>query len=49
MNHDTPGRGGEITTHVGAYYPPNTPLDQNRAWQEVNRQLGATVRMSPCR
>ena len=44
---DTPGRGGEVTTHVGAYYPPSTPLDQNPAWQEVNRQLGVTVRMSP--
>jgi len=47
VNHDTPGRGGEITTHVGAYYPPSTPLDQNQAWQEINRQLGVTVRMSP--
>jgi putative aldouronate transport system substrate-binding protein len=47
VNRDTPGRGGEVTTHVGAYYPPNTPLDQNPAWQEVNRQLGVTVRMDP--
>jgi putative aldouronate transport system substrate-binding protein len=47
VNGDTPGRGGEVTTHVGAYYPPSTPLDQNPAWQEVNRQLGVTVRMSP--
>jgi putative aldouronate transport system substrate-binding protein len=46
-NGEAPGRGGEVTTHVGAYYPPSTPLDQNPAWQEVNRQLGLTVRMSP--
>jgi len=47
VNSETPGRGGEVTTHVGAYYPPSTPLDHNRAWQEVNRQLNLTVRMSP--
>jgi putative aldouronate transport system substrate-binding protein len=47
VNRDTPGRGGDVTTHVGAYYPPSTPLDQNPAWQEVNRQLGVTVKMSP--
>lgn len=47
VNGDTPGKGGEVTTHVGAYYPPSTPLEQNPAWQEVNRQLGVTVKMSP--
>ena len=47
VNSEAPGRGGEVTTHVGAYYPPSSPLDQNRAWQEVNRQLNLTVRMSP--
>lgn len=46
-NAATPGRGSEVTTMVGAYYPPSTPLEQNPAWQEVNRQLGATVRMNP--
>ncbi|MBV9596846.1 MAG: extracellular solute-binding protein [Chloroflexi bacterium] len=39
-----PGAGGTITsyTNTGAPLPP-TPLDQNPAWQEVNKQLNATV------
>ena len=42
-----PGKGSTFTTYVGAYYPPGTPIDQNPAWQEVNRQLNATVQMDP--
>lgn len=42
-----PGKASQVTTYVGAYYPPGTPMDQNPAWQEVNRQLNATVRMDP--
>jgi putative aldouronate transport system substrate-binding protein len=42
-----PGKGSTFTTYVGAYYPPGTPLDQNSAWQEVNRQLNATIQMDP--
>jgi putative aldouronate transport system substrate-binding protein len=44
---EPPGRGGEVNFFVPAYYPPATPLDQNPAWQEVNRQLNATIRMDP--
>jgi putative aldouronate transport system substrate-binding protein len=46
-NSATPGRGGEISTYTTAYYPLPTPMDQNPAWQEVNKQLEVTVRMSP--
>jgi putative aldouronate transport system substrate-binding protein len=42
----TPGKGGEVSFFVGAYYPPSTPLDQNPPWQEVNKQLGVTVKMN---
>jgi putative aldouronate transport system substrate-binding protein len=42
-----PGKASTITTYVGAYYPPGTTMDQNPAWQEVNRQLNASVRMDP--
>jgi putative aldouronate transport system substrate-binding protein len=38
-----PGLGGTITSFTNGYNPPATPLDQNVAWQEVNRQLNATV------
>ena len=41
-----PGAGGTINVFIAAYYPPPTPFDQNRAWQEVNKQLGATVQMN---
>ena len=36
----TPGTGGSVTAFVQPLQPPPTPLDQNPAWQEVNRQLG---------
>ena len=42
-----PGKGSTISTYVGAYYPPGTPMDSNPAWQAVNRQLNATVQMNP--
>jgi putative aldouronate transport system substrate-binding protein len=37
----TPGSGGSVTAFVQPLQPPPTPLEQNPAWQEVNRQLGA--------
>jgi putative aldouronate transport system substrate-binding protein len=37
----TPGLGGSLTAFVQPLQAPPTPLDQNPAWQEVNRQLGA--------
>jgi putative aldouronate transport system substrate-binding protein len=38
-----PGAGSTINVMSNAYNPPSTPLDQNLAWQEVNKQLNATV------
>jgi putative aldouronate transport system substrate-binding protein len=38
----TPGSGSTLTAFVPGLQPPPTPLAQNPAWQEVNRQLGAT-------
>ena len=37
----TPGAGGAVTAFVQPLQPSPTPLEQNPAWQEVNRQLGA--------
>src|SRR5215831_5926125 len=43
-NKAPPGSGGKVVsyTNTGAPVPP-TPMDQNPAWQEVNKQLNATV------
>jgi putative aldouronate transport system substrate-binding protein len=38
-----PGAGSVVNVFTNAYNPPSTPLDQNVAWQEVNKQLNATV------
>jgi putative aldouronate transport system substrate-binding protein len=38
----TPGAGSNVTAFVQPLQAPPTPLDRNPAWQEVNRQLGAT-------
>jgi putative aldouronate transport system substrate-binding protein len=37
----TLGSGSSVTAFVQPLQPPPTPLEQNPAWQEVNRQLGA--------
>ena len=41
-----PGSGGTVQVFMLSYYPPVTPLEQNPAWQEVNRQLGASVQFN---
>ncbi len=43
-NKAPPGSGSKVVsyTNTGAPVPP-TPMDQNPAWQEVNKQLNATV------
>src|SRR5579872_1577693 len=39
-----PGLGSKIVSYVNAGAPlPPTPMDQNPAWQEVNKELNATV------
>jgi putative aldouronate transport system substrate-binding protein len=40
---DPPGLGGTTTILVDGLYPPATPLDQNPAWQEINKRLNANV------
>ncbi|MBV9582615.1 MAG: extracellular solute-binding protein [Chloroflexi bacterium] len=40
---DPPGLGSTITAFSNAYNPPSNPVDNNPAWQEVNRQLNANV------
>ena len=41
-----PGRGGDVNVLSLSYYPPFTPLEQNPALQEINRQLNATLRLN---
>lgn len=43
MPAEAPGRGSTLNYFGYGYYTPPTPVDQNKAWQETNRQLGATV------
>jgi putative aldouronate transport system substrate-binding protein len=40
---EAPGLGSTVSYFGYGYYTPPTPLDQNPAWQEVNRQLNVTV------
>jgi putative aldouronate transport system substrate-binding protein len=40
----TPGLGSKVTSYTNNSAPaPPTPVDQNPAWQEVNKQLNADV------
>jgi putative aldouronate transport system substrate-binding protein len=41
-----PGAGGPLELFVTSFFPVPTPYDQNPAWQEMNRQLNATVRFN---
>ena len=43
---EPPANGGEFSVFSGASSGPPTPLDQNPAWREVNRQLNATARIN---
>jgi putative aldouronate transport system substrate-binding protein len=40
---EPPGLGSTVTAFSNAFNPPATPLDQNPAWQAVNKRLNATV------
>ena len=42
----TPGSGGSVTAFVQPLQAPPSPLEQNPAWQEVNRRLGAEFRFN---
>jgi putative aldouronate transport system substrate-binding protein len=43
---EPPGQGSTVTAFVDGLYPPPTPVDQNPAWQEINKQLNATVQFN---
>jgi putative aldouronate transport system substrate-binding protein len=43
---EPPGLGSTVTAFVNGLYPLPTPLDQNPAWQEINKQLNATVQFN---
>jgi putative aldouronate transport system substrate-binding protein len=43
---EPPGLGSTVTVFVDGLYPPPTPLDQNPAWQAINKQLNATVQFN---
>jgi putative aldouronate transport system substrate-binding protein len=41
-----PAAGGEFNVLTQTFYPPPTPMEQNQAWQQVNRNLGTTLRLN---
>ena len=43
---EPPGQGTTVTAFVNGLYPPPTPLEQNPAWQEINKQLNTTVQFN---
>jgi putative aldouronate transport system substrate-binding protein len=43
---EPPGLGSTVSVFVDGLYPPATPLEQNAAWQEINKQLNATIQFS---
>ena len=40
-----PGKGGEVNALTASLSPAPTPLDQNPAWQQVNKELGVTLKI----
>ena len=43
---DAPGQGSTVTVFVDGLYSPPTPLEQNPAWQAINKQLNANVQFN---
>jgi putative aldouronate transport system substrate-binding protein len=43
---ETPLSGGQVNIMVWNITAPMTPLEQNAAWQEINRQVGGTINLS---
>src|SRR5215471_9475218 len=41
---ETPGNGGDVTAVTILTQTAPTPLEQNAAWQEINRQLGVNLK-----
>jgi putative aldouronate transport system substrate-binding protein len=42
---EPPAQGGQFTSLVLLTQTPPAPMDQNAAWQEINKQLGATANL----
>ena len=42
----TPGLGSTVTLFDDGLYPLATPVDQNPAWQAINKALGATIQFN---
>jgi putative aldouronate transport system substrate-binding protein len=40
-----PGKGGEVSALTASLSPAPTPLDSNPAWQQVNKELGVTLKI----
>jgi putative aldouronate transport system substrate-binding protein len=40
-----PGKGGDVNGLTVSLSPSPTPLDNNPAWQQVNKELGVTLRI----
>src|SRR5256884_3804460 len=40
-----PGRGGEVSALAIIYNPLPPPVDQNAAWQELNKRLGVNLKL----
>jgi putative aldouronate transport system substrate-binding protein len=40
-----PGKGGEVNALTVSLSPPPTPLESNPAWQQVNKEVGVTLRI----
>jgi putative aldouronate transport system substrate-binding protein len=40
-----PGKGGEVSGLTASLSTAPTPLDSNPAWQQVNKELGATLKI----
>lgn len=45
-NESAPGAGSTFNVLTAAYFPPPTPREQNPTWQEVEKQLNATLSMN---
>lgn len=41
-----PGKGDDITTLTQTLFPPPPLLEQNAAWQQVNKQLNANLKLN---
>lgn len=40
-----PGKGGDVNALTASLSTAPTPLDSNPAWQQVNKELGVTLRI----